>query len=159
MASRIDDPGYAEAVAELAAQGLNHQEIADGLMDGTHRDTVRGWLRHPKVQAHLSRMREERVNRVTRRIDQVIEGRLSDPDSLKSMDIKDLVALRRELLGPAAHRVVVSRGADEAEATAELMGVLARNPELATALGAEGVADGHLLEAGEPVEEDDDDPA
>lgn len=155
--SRIDDPGYAEQLAELAAQGFTHQQIADGLADGTHKDTVRGWLRHPKVQAHLSRLREERVNRVTRKIDQVIEGRLSDPDELRGMDMKDLVALRRELLGPAASRVIVSRGADEAEATAELMAVLSRNPELAKALGAEGVAEGHLLDAGE--EADDDAPA
>lgn len=156
MASRIDDPGYAEALAELAAAGLSHEEIAVGLADGTHKDTVRRWLRHPKVQAHLSRLREERVNRVTRKIDQVIEGRLSDPNALRSMDMKDLVALRRELLGPAAQRVVVSRGADEAEATAELMGLLARNPELAQALGAEGVAEGHLLDAGEDLGGNDD---
>jgi hypothetical protein len=33
---------------------------------------------------------------------------------------------------------------------------LSRNPELATALGAEGIAEGHLLEAGEEVEDDAD---
>jgi hypothetical protein len=156
MASRIDDPGYAEAVAELLATGATYKEVAAALEDGTHHDTVRKWSRHPKVQAHLSRLREERVNRVTRKLDSVIEGRLSDPEALRSMDMKDLVALRRELLGPAAQRVVVSRGADEAEATMELMRVLSRNPELATALGAEGIAEGHLLEAGEEVEDDAD---
>ncbi len=157
MASRIDDPGYAESVAELLAQGLTHQEVADGLGDGTHKDTIKRWVRNPKVQAHLSRLREERVNRITRRLDQIIEGRLSDKTALGEMDIKDLVALRRELLPPAAQRVVVSRGADEAEATMELMQVLARNPELAAAMNAEGVAEGHLLDAGEPIEDDDGD--
>lgn len=145
--ARIDDPGYAEALAELASRGLSLRDIAGELNDGTHYSTVGRWLRHPKVQAHLSRLREERVNRVTRKLDHEIEQRLDDKKAVQSMDMKDLVALRRELLGPAAQRVVVSKGADESAAAAELMGVLARNPELAQALGAEGVAEGHLLDA------------
>jgi hypothetical protein len=156
--SRLDDPGYAENVADLLASGLTNDKVAAALGDGTHPDTVKRWARHPKVQAHLSRLREERVNRVTRKIDSVIEGRLSDETALREMDMKDLVALRRELLGPAAQRVVVNRGVDEAEATADLMSALARNPELAKALGAEGVADGFLLEQGQDdIEELDDD--
>jgi hypothetical protein len=155
MASRIDDPGYAEAVAELLAAGLTNAQVAEALGDGTHPDTVKRWARHAKVQAHLSRIREERVNRVTRKIDSVIEGRLSDPNALRDMDMKDLVALRRELLGPAAQRVIVNRGADEAEAAAELFAMLARNPELAKALGAEGVGEGHLLDAGDEEVEPD----
>jgi hypothetical protein len=153
MASRIDDPVYAESVAKLLSEGLSHEEVAAALGDGTHKDTVRGWAKNPKIQAIRSRLTAERVNRVTAKLDKIIEGRLSDKAALEAMDMKDLVALRRELLGPAAQRVVVHRGADEAQATMELMKVFAGNPELAAAMGAEGIAETYALEAGD--EEDD----
>lgn len=150
MPSRIDNPEYAEAVAKLLSEGLTNADTAEALGDGTHPDTVKKWAKNPKIQAIRTRLTQERVNRVTAKLDSVIEGRLSDADAIKAMDIKDLVALRRELLGPAAQRLVVHRGADEASATMELMQTLAANPELAAALGAEGIAADHMLEEGEP---------
>lgn len=134
--SRLDqDAALPQKVAELIHDGLTHTEVAAAVGEGTHKDTITRWRKDPRVQAHLTRLREERTNRITSKIDSRLSALIETPDELAKLSIKELIEIRRELLPPAAQRHIVHRGADESAALADLQRLLSERPDLAQALG------------------------
>jgi hypothetical protein len=142
--SRIDqDPQLAEFVAERLVDGYTKDEAADAVGEAfpprPDARTITRWKQHPKVRAHVSRLREERTNRITSKIDTRLLGLIETPEALEKLSIKELIEIRRELLPPPAQRHVVSRGVDESAALADLMSRLQNDPKLAEALGLGGL--------------------
>ncbi len=137
--SRLDTrPGLIEQVAEMAMMGLTNQEIADTVGENTHKDTIRAWKKDERVQAAMSTMRQESINRIDSKIVSRLQGIIDTPGELEKLDIDTLLKIRKELLPPAAQRVTVSRGVDEAAALTELYQLLNERPEVAAALGLGG---------------------
>lgn len=91
--SRLDDSDFAKSVAELYVRGVSHPEMAEEL--GCSKDTIRVWIKDPRVQAHARRISIERVNRITRKIDGEMEARV---ELAGDLDIKDLLSIRKEYL-------------------------------------------------------------
>jgi predicted transcriptional regulator len=89
----ISDPNFAQSVAELYAVGLSHKAIAEEL--GVHSDSVSNWVRDPRIQARVHRITLERIQRITRKVDESIEGRLA---YVEKMDLKDLLDIRKEFV-------------------------------------------------------------
>lgn len=109
-------------------------------------DTVTRWTKDPRVQQHLTRIREERVNAMSRRIDGKLlyaleHGAFDDDPEL-------LIKLRRELI-PRDLNVNVKNDTDAA--TLELYRKVLGNPALAAALGAPAI-DGDADEIPEALE-------
>jgi DNA-directed RNA polymerase specialized sigma24 family protein len=125
--NRLADPEFAKAVAELYAAGLSHSDMAEEL--NCAKETVPRWIRDPRVQAHSNRLIQERVGRITRRIDSAIEGRLAYIDKF---DLDDLLKVRKEFIRSLPQGVA----ADTVGATTELAEAMDQNPELAKALQA-----------------------
>lgn len=154
--SKLDmHDGLIEDIAELVMDGLNNREIAETLGMGTHPDTVKGWKKDPRVQAAMSRIRQEHINRIDSKIVNRLKGMIETPDILAKLDVDTLLKIRKELLPPAAQRHVVSRGQDETMAMEELYTMLANKPDMAEALGLAGAPpdeDVRELEAGDVVD-------
>lgn len=132
--SELDrNPDLREQIAEALHRGGTSAEVAEAV--GFSERAIRRYKKDPLIQGLLSAKREERINSVTRTIDSSLEAKINDPEERKKLSIKELLEIRRELLGPAAQRLTVSKGADEGEAGAELYRKLLENPELAEALG------------------------
>lgn len=133
--SRLDqEPGLDEEIATMIVEGYSHQRIADAIR--AHKTTVtKSYAKDPRVRAHIKRLHQERMDLITRTIDVTLQKRLEDPAARRKMSIKDLIEIRRELLGPPTQRLQVGRGPDEQGALAELYQRLQDQPELAAALG------------------------
>src|SRR4051812_4726806 len=91
--SKLANPEFSKAVAEAYINGCSREEM--GEMFGVHKDTITDWTRDPRVQGHAARFAQERVNRITRRIDSEIEGRLLDAEE---METEVLLKIRKEFL-------------------------------------------------------------
>ena len=87
-------------------------------------DTITAWRRDPRVKAHALKLVEDRVLRVTRRTDAVIEARLANADQ---MTIKELLDIRKEFLGGALR--AQTEKADEQTVT-EAMQAIEDNPNI-----------------------------
>ncbi len=96
--TRIDDPEFAEQVAEAYICGASRLEMAD--VFGVCKDTVTNWIHDPRVKAYTSKLAEERVARLTRKVDSEIEARLTS-DKIKTIDDDTLLRFRKELLEKA----------------------------------------------------------
>ena len=105
---RMDDPEQRQLFAELYATGLSRQEIADA-MGISDVDTVTRWSKIPAVAALISDQRQQRANRVLRKVESAIEKRLENEESLRKMDLKDLLAIKREF---TPQRIEVGRAGD-----------------------------------------------
>lgn len=128
--SKLANPEFAKAVAEAYVVGMTREEMADEF--GCHKDTITIWNRDPRVQAHVSRLAQERVNRITRKVDKEIEARLQDAED---MDTDTLLKIRKEFL----HNVIKGAegsGANSAETVNETIKAVEENPDLAGALQA-----------------------
>lgn len=64
-------------------------------------DTITRWRRDPRVKATVTRLLEDRIIQVSRRVDSIIEGRLSHADE---MDTETLLKIRKEYGGAAVAR-------------------------------------------------------
>jgi hypothetical protein len=103
----MDDPENVKLFAELYSAGATRAQI--GEVFGVHEDTVTRWTKRPDVQALVSDMRQQRANRILRKVEGAIEARLENEDSLRKMDLKDLLAIKREF---TPQRVEVGRAGD-----------------------------------------------
>lgn len=153
--SRIDqDPDLALFVAEKIMDGFTNDQVAEVVGEGTDPRTIGRWKQHPIVRGHLNRLRDDRANRVDSKIMAHLLTKIETPQEIKKLSVKELLEIRRELLGPATQRHVVSKGANEDEALAALMTRLQDDPKLAEALGLAGAlpaADFDELEPGEEI--------
>jgi hypothetical protein len=64
-------------------------------------DTITRWRRDPRVKALVSKMNEDRVLQISRKVDSVIEARLGRADDL---DTETLIKIRKEYGGGAVAR-------------------------------------------------------
>jgi hypothetical protein len=120
--ARIADPAFAKTVADLYLSGMTRAEMADELDCAV--DTISLWTGDPRVQVHISAGSKARVNRITRKIDQEIEGRLIG-SGIKDVDLETLLRIRKELKGKAPEE------ADRTDAASgDIWDVLDNNPEL-----------------------------
>lgn len=117
----LADPEFAKLVAEAFVDGLSRQQMCDtfGVKD---RDTITRWRRDARVKAIASKLIEDRVLQVTRKVDGEISARLENAGNLT---VKELIDIRREFLGGQFRKQV--EGAD-AETVAEAMDVLENTP-------------------------------
>jgi DNA-binding transcriptional regulator LsrR (DeoR family) len=129
----MEDKSIRESLARMYADGMSRKDIADAL--GVNPSTISGWVKRADVQALVSKLIEERTNRVLRHTDKMIEGRLT---SGATIELDELLKIRREFAGQKVE--VTSRDGDKASATDELMQRLHENPELLDKLLADGAA-------------------
>lgn len=132
--SPLDHPTEGAArrriLAELCAEGHDRAKIA-AVMD-VHPDTITVWRRRPDVQQQITKLIQDRVNRLTSRIDARLEGLLQD-DNIRRLDLKDLLAIRKEL-SPQIVKLDTDPDKVAEEVFAKLMGT---NPEKAMAEAVE----------------------
>lgn len=126
--SKLANPEFAKAVAEAYINGVSRDEMA--VMFGAHKDTITAWCRDPRVQNHAARMAQDRVTRITRRIDAEIEGRLAH---VGSMDVELLLKVRKEYLDRAL-KIDLGAAQNHSETVSETIQALEDDPELADAL-------------------------
>lgn len=126
--NRLDDPEFAQAVADAYVSGASNAAIAETL--NCHKDTIRWWVRDPRVRARVRTGLRERAERISRKIDGEIERRLAD---LSDMEIQDILKVRKEFLDRPLKQLE-DGGASEAGATNELAEAMDADPELASEL-------------------------
>jgi hypothetical protein len=93
-----------------------------------HRDSITNWVGDPRVQAHAGRMTLERINRITRKIDAEMEGRMAHVGNWR---IDELLKVRKEYL---ERTMKLAGGGNTAETTNELAEAMDQSPELAEQL-------------------------
>lgn len=121
--SPFKDPEYTKQVADAFAAGLNRREMAEmfGVKD---LDTITRWRRDPRVKSIVKKLLEDRVIQVTRKLDSRIEAILQH--NLEELSIKEIVMLRRELLGGALR---ASTEKDDEATVEEAHEFLEKNPD------------------------------
>ncbi len=124
----ISDPAYLKALCELLACGLSRQEICDelGLKDT---DTITRWKKDPRVRNLTQKLIEERAIDISRKVDQIINGRLSQAQALS---ISELIKIRQEYGGSRLR----SKEIIDDTITADAMLAMEQNPDLADQLQA-----------------------
>lgn len=146
--NRLDDVEFAKLVAELWVRGVGRDEMAAEL--DCHKDTISGWVRDPRVRAHVRTQARERVDRISRKIDGEMERRLA---FIEDWDTEVVLKVRKEYLDRPL-KLAEDGGASEAGATNELAEAMDSNPELASDLlklldGAKAAKCKKALPAGE----------
>lgn len=134
--SYIDTPEGQQHVAECFAAGMSRQAMCDelGVKD---KDTISRWRRDPRIKAKVMKLIEDRAIQISRKVDSIIEGRLSQAENL---DTETLIKIRKEYGGASVQRREVADDATVHEA----MEVLENNPEAVEQL--------ERLLRGEPVD-------
>lgn len=130
--SMLKDPNLLKAFAEFVAQGLSRKAIIAEMEDAGFAgpkdvDTVSAWKRDPRVKSIVSKLIEDRAIQVSRKIDAIIEGRLSQAEHLS---MKDLIMIRKEYGGSTLGRKEI---ADDS-VTVGALKELENNPDLADEL-------------------------
>jgi hypothetical protein len=100
--NKLSDPAFAQAVAELLADGLTRQQVMDKLEElnlAVVKDpqTISRWKRDPRVKGILTKLINERVQEVTRKVDSKIAAILERDD----LTVQELILIRKEYLGGA----------------------------------------------------------
>lgn len=95
-------------------------------LDVADRGTITRWRRDPRVKELVGKLNADRALAVSSKVDSVIQGRLSQAED---MEVKDLIAIRKEYGGPA-----VARNEVDSDAVTQAMKALEDNPELADQL-------------------------
>jgi transposase len=135
IASAMEDPAKRKFLAELYVDGLKRKEIAAEF--GVVPDTISGWLQRQDVKALVTKLIEDRANRILRHTDKKIEGvLLSD----KKIELDELLKIRREFAGSKVE--VTSKDGDKSAAVDELMQRLHDDPTLIDRLVKEPAVDG-----------------
>lgn len=109
--SPMDQEENVQLLAQLYADGASRAEMADTF--GVHEDTISRWTRRADVQALVTQLRQARANRILRKVETRIEGLLENEETMKKMDLKDLLAIKRDF---TPQRVEVGRAGDFSEA-------------------------------------------
>lgn len=126
--SRLDNSDFAKLVAEHYVAGTAYDEMSEEL--SCHKDTIRVWIKDPRVQAHARQISAERSLRISRKIDGEIEKRLAD---ISDWDLKDIVMIRKEYLDRPL-KVGAGDEADLGRVNNELAEAMDSNPEFAKKL-------------------------
>jgi hypothetical protein len=96
-------PDLRKVVAQKFVEGAPNQDIADAinkalpqLSKPVNRETIPAYRRHPAVEALIARLRRERINLITAKIDSKIESWLNNAKI--HHDIETLLKIRKELM-------------------------------------------------------------
>lgn len=135
--AKIDEyPDLKDELAELLADGISMQKIAD-TMGVSDRGTVAEWKKRPEIQNRVTRLIQERANKILSRTTKRIEGKL---DSEKEISLENLLKIHRTFAGDT---LTVNTG-DGTKSLEELFMAAHDDPALAAALqqlGAKAKAD------------------
>jgi hypothetical protein len=124
----LDDPEKFELFVDGLANGASNKELAE-IFDVTPR-SICNYKRDPRVRAAALKFIEDRVLRITRKTDSIIEQRLQDADEL---DTDTLLKIRKEFLG-GAFRLQTQGGKTDAKTINDAMDEIEENPEFAKEL-------------------------
>lgn len=133
------NPDLRQQFAEKYVDGRTRAELAD-IFD-VHEDTITRWTKDAKIQAIVTQLREERTNRITRKVDTRLEAIINDDELVKKLSIKDILEIRRTL-APAAQTVNNNHSGSikPGDAEAAIWKRLNENPEAAAAIFGDEVA-------------------
>jgi hypothetical protein len=126
--SKLDDPEYIVLFAQALAEGLTIPELADLFIIGQR--TAREHKNNPLVRAAALKYIEERVIRITRKVDSQIEQRLQN---VAVLDTATLLKIRKEFLG-GVMRLQTQGGKDDPDTISAAQSQLEDNPELVAKL-------------------------
>lgn len=126
--SKLDEPEYVELFAQAVAEGFTAAELASIFMIGAR--TVRTHRNDPRVRAAALKFIEERVLRITRKVDSQIEQRLQN---VAELDTVTLLKIRKEFLG-GVFRSQTQGGKDDPDTINAAQAQLEDDPELAAKL-------------------------
>lgn len=134
--SELDkNPDIIDQFAAQYVEDKNREQL--GLIFGVHVDTITRWTKDPRIQAAVSRLRDERVNNMARKIDSKLLAQLDSGKFDEEPEL--LIKLRREIIP------VVRKGelkvTDETAAGMALYRNLLTDPVLAARLGVAAQAD------------------
>ncbi len=119
---KLADPTFLKLVATCFANGMSRGAMCDEL-GVSDLNTITKWRQDPRVKAIVKRLLEDRVIQVSRRIDSIIEGRLTQAET---MDTNTLLRIRKEYGGAAVAR---TEKADDATVQ-EAMNAIEEDPDL-----------------------------
>ena len=127
----LDEPSFVKVVAELFASGIGRQPMLDELQDMGYdvrdKDTISRWRKDPRVKILVQRINEDRAIQISRRIDSVIEGRLTRADQIPT---ETLLKIRKEYGGSTLGRQEIANDA----VTAGALQAMEENPTFAADL-------------------------
>lgn len=95
--SLLADPDFAKQVAECFANGDGRESMS--AVFNVSKQTITKWRKDPRIKRLVHNMMVERVQRVTSKVDAVLEGRLAHAEDLT---IKELLDIRKEFMGDSA---------------------------------------------------------
>lgn len=131
--AKIDEfPELKETLAELTADSVPQQKIAEqlGVKD---RGTIAAWQKRPEIQIRVTRLIQERSNRILSQTTKKIEGFLTGD---KKMSLENLLKIHREFAGQL---LKIDTGGDAAKALDELFNEAHDDPEFAAAVKRLGI--------------------
>lgn len=124
----LSDPERVKLAAALFVEGASRKQMAEEL--GVSEWTITQWRKDPRVRAQVSKLVEDRVQRIVGKTDHIIEGRLQNAEN---MDTSLLLQIRKEYLGGAFRALHEGGKADDATIN-EAMGEVEGDPELVEGL-------------------------
>lgn len=124
----MDEPEKRELCAQMMADGNTRDQIAAAF--GVNKDTISDWRKRADVQALISKIINDRSNRILSVIDNKIEGYLSQADKL---GLDDLIKIRKEFAATKTETVI---RVDQAGALEDLITRANSDPAFAAALDA-----------------------
>lgn len=123
-------------LAELYATGATREQMSEVM--GVHKDTISSWCQRPDIQTLVTEISQQRANKIVRKIDSTIEGRLQNAEKL---DTKELLDIRKEL---APNRVEVDWNVKSKDAVEEVLAEFFGQMDQATSQAAAEDADPNI---------------
>lgn len=124
--SPLADKEFAREFAEFIASinYTNQQQACDKF--GIDRKTVGRWAKDARVTIILRELKAEREEKLSRRIDGELLRRIDDPATLRELDVKTLLDIRKQVLGPGT-----GKEDDDSANDADINAFLEDNPHIA----------------------------
>ncbi len=94
----------------MFARGCSRTDMAETI--GVTKTTITNWRRDPRVKEAVGKIVEDRVLRVTSKLDAILEERLLNESA--SLPVETLLKMRKEFLGGAFRAVTQGGRFDEA---------------------------------------------
>lgn len=125
--AKIDQfPELKDTLAELTAEGLSQQKIADA-MEVSDRGTIAAWQKRPEIQHKVSRLIQERANKILSKTTKKIEAKL---DGDEKISLENLLKIQQTFGG----QTLKVEGGDPAKALEELFLLAHSDQDLAEGL-------------------------
>ena len=124
----LDDEAKFDLFVISLCDGATNGELAE--VFGVSTRSITNYKRDPRVRAASLKLIEDRVLRIARRTDSIIEQRLQDAEQL---DTDTLLKIRKEFLG-GAFRLQTQGGKTDAKTINDAMDEIEENPEFAKEL-------------------------